>query len=120
MSEITLHTRIARSVEAIRRSFVDHFFYLTGTTLENANISTTTRRSRMRFATACWRRWSCKVSSISARGTKTVAYLLAEFLTGPHLANNILNLKLGDRVHEAIRHSRRSHRTALALAERLR
>jgi starch phosphorylase len=36
------------------------------------------------------------------RGAKSVAYLSAEFLMGPHLANNILNLKLGDPVREAI------------------
>ncbi len=31
-----------------------------------------------------------------------MAYLSAEFLLGPHLANNILNLKLGDKVREAV------------------
>src|SRR4030095_8839913 len=36
------------------------------------------------------------------QGAKTVAYMSAEYLLGPHLANNILNLKLGDRVREAI------------------
>jgi len=36
LAERFLHTRIARSVEAIRRSFVDHLFYITGRTLESA------------------------------------------------------------------------------------
>jgi starch phosphorylase len=33
---------------------------------------------------------------------KTVAYLSAEFVLGPHLENNILNPKLGEKVREAI------------------
>jgi glucan phosphorylase len=36
IAERSLHTRIARSVEAIRRSFVDNLFYVTVRTLDNA------------------------------------------------------------------------------------
>jgi|SRR5215469_3070707 len=36
------------------------------------------------------------------KGAKTVAYLSAEFLLGPHLAHNIQNLNLADKVREAM------------------
>ena len=36
------------------------------------------------------------------QGAKTVAYLSAEFLLGPHLGNNILNLRLTEKVREAM------------------
>ena len=37
LAERALHTRISRSVDAIRRSFVDNLFYVTGTTLATAS-----------------------------------------------------------------------------------
>src|SRR5262249_56651386 len=36
------------------------------------------------------------------KGAKTVAYLSAEFLLGPHLAHNIQNLNLTDKIREAM------------------
>src|SRR5262245_66691037 len=36
LAERFVHTRVARSVDAIRRSFIDNLFYISGTTLENA------------------------------------------------------------------------------------
>jgi starch phosphorylase len=36
IAERSLHTRIARSVEAIRRSFVDNLLYVTVRTFDNA------------------------------------------------------------------------------------
>ena len=102
LAERFLHTRIARSVEAIRRSFVDNLFYITGRTLERANsldhytALAYTVRDRMLA------RMVASGEFYKVRGAKTVAYLSAEFLVGPHLANNILNLKLWDKVHEAI------------------
>ena len=37
LAERALHTRISRSADAIRRSFVDNLFYVTGTTLDTAS-----------------------------------------------------------------------------------
>jgi glucan phosphorylase len=102
IAERALHTRIARSVDATRRSFVDNLFYVTGRTIANASshdlytaLAFTIRDrmlARMLAADEIYRR----------RGAKTVAYLSAEFLVGPHLANNMLNLKLTDNVREAV------------------
>src|SRR5262249_39133528 len=102
LAERALHTRIARSVEAIRRSFTDNLFYVTGRNLKNATtvdlyvaLAYTIRDrmlGRMDAATELYKRG----------GAKTVAYLSAEFLLGPHLANNILNLNLGTNVREAM------------------
>ena len=102
LAERALHTRIARSVDAIRRSFVDNLFYVTGRTLEKA--TTLDHYTALAF-TIRDRMLSRLVASSELyehRSAKAVAYLSAEFLPGPHLANNILNLKLGDKVAEAI------------------
>jgi starch phosphorylase len=102
LAERFLHTRVARSVEAIRRSFLDNLFYITGRTLQNA----TTLDYYTALSYAIRDRMLAQMVASSElykrRGAKTVAYLSAEFLLGPHLANNILNLKLGDKVREAI------------------
>jgi starch phosphorylase len=102
IAERALHTRIARSVDAIRRSFVDNLFYVTGRTLENATTLdlyialAATIRDRMLA------RMVAAEKLYQRRGAKTVAYLSAEFLLGPHLANNMLNLKLTENVREAM------------------
>jgi glycogen phosphorylase len=102
LAERALHTRVARSVDAIRRSFVDNLFYVVGRTIKNAStldhytaLAHTIRDRMLAQLTASnelYRR----------RGAKTVAYLSAEFLLGPHLANNILNLRLTEKVREAM------------------
>ena len=83
-------------------AFVDHLFYLTGTTLENANTLDHYTALAYAIRDRMLARMVVSGEFYQRQGAKTVAYLLAEFLTGPHLANNILNLKLGDKVHEAI------------------
>jgi starch phosphorylase len=102
IAERALHTRIARSVDAIRRSFADNLFYVTGRTLETA----TTRDLYTALAFTIRDRMLARMVAAEAlyqkRGAKTVAYLSAEFLLGPHLANNMLNLKLTDNVREAM------------------
>jgi starch phosphorylase len=47
-------------------------------------------------------RWISTASTYTERGSRTVAYLSAEFLMGPHLANNLINLDLYDAAREAM------------------
>ena len=102
IAERFLHTRIARSVEAIKRSFVDNLFYITGRTLKSANTIDHYTALAYTIRDRMLARMVASGEHYKVRGAKSVAYISAEFLTGPHLANNILNLKLGDRVREAI------------------
>ena len=102
IDERFLHTRIARSVEAIKRSFVDNLFYITGRTLKSANTIDHYTALAYTIRDRMLARMVASGEYYKVRGAKSVAYLSAEFLMGPHLANNILNLKLGDPVREAI------------------
>jgi len=103
IAERALHTRAARSVEALRRSFIDNLYYITGRSLETAtpvNLYTAlayTVRDRLleRFISTSER--------YRESGAKVVCYFSAEFLLGPHLGNNILNLGLWDNLAEAMR-----------------
>jgi len=47
-------------------------------------------------------RWVRTARSYAARGPKVVAYLSAEFLTGPHLGNALVNLGIEDAVRQAV------------------
>jgi glycogen phosphorylase len=101
LAERTLQTRIARSVVALRQSFLDNLIYVTGTTLETASaidlytaLAYTIRDRLLALMEATERFYK-------RRRPKTVAYLSAEFLIGPQLGANILNLQLYN-VREAL------------------
>src|SRR5580693_9316212 len=47
-------------------------------------------------------RWLSTAEQYTTHGSRTVAYLSAEFLMGPHLGNNLLNLGIYDEVREAV------------------
>jgi len=47
-------------------------------------------------------RWISTAAAYTRQGSRTVAYLSAEFLMGPHLGNNLVNLGMQDLVREAI------------------
>jgi starch phosphorylase len=102
VAERALHTRVGRSVDALRRSLIDNLFYVTGRSMRNAtpnDIYTAlayTVRDRMLegFITTA--------ESYKSSGSKTVCYFSAEYLLGPHLGNNILNLGLWENIAQAM------------------
>lgn len=102
IAERSLHTRIARSVEAIRRSFIDNLFYVTGCTLDSATPQDLYSALAFTIRDRMLGRMIAAEDFYKRRGAKTVAYLSAEFLIGPQLANNILSLQLGDNTREAM------------------
>ena len=105
MSEIAeraLHTRTARSVEALKRSFTDNLFYVVGKTFDNASRIDQYMALAYTIRDRLLARFIGTGESHKERKTRMVAYLSAEFLVGPHLGNNILNLGLWDAVGQAL------------------
>lgn len=102
IAERSLHTRIARSVDAIRRSFIDNLLYVTGRTLETATHLDLYTALAYTVRDRIIGRMVAADEIYNKRNAKTVAYLSAEFLLGPHLANNIFNMKLHQNVREAM------------------
>src|SRR5690606_621053 len=47
-------------------------------------------------------RWISTAAAYTRQGSRTVAYFSAEFLMGPHLGNNLINLGIYEQVREAI------------------
>ncbi len=94
--------RVALSPEALKRAFLDNLFYVQGKTPALATkhdyymALAYTVRDRMLH------RWISTAETYTSHGSRTVAYLSAEFLMGPHLGNNLLNLGIQTQVRQAV------------------
>jgi starch phosphorylase len=102
IAERSLHTRTARSVETIRRSFVDNLFYITGKTFEKATPYDHYIALAFTIRDRLLSRLISSYKFHDRQAAKNVAYLSAEFLVGPHLGNNILNLEMWENTQEAM------------------
>jgi glycogen phosphorylase len=95
--------RTALDKEALKRAFVDNLFYVQGkipalaTRYDYYMALAYTIRDRMLH------RWISTAEAYTQHGSRTVVYLSAEFLTGPHLGNNLINLGIYEEVGQAIR-----------------
>jgi starch phosphorylase len=94
--------RVALNPEAFKRAFLDNLFYVQGkipalaTRHDYYMALAYTVRDRMLH------RWISTAETYTTHGSRTVAYLSAEFLMGPHLGNNLLNLGIYDQVRQAV------------------
>ncbi len=94
--------RTGTSLETLRRAVLDNLFYLQGkfpaiaTPNDYYMALAYTVRDRMLH------RWLKTVESWLQKDIKVVCYLSAEFLMGPHLGNNLLNLGIEEPVREAV------------------
>ena len=99
--------RTGLSVDALKRAFADNLFYVQG----RSGLIATPNDLYMALAyTVRDRMLNRYVQTIHQyirnvtedKGLKTVAYLSAEFLLGPHLGNNLVNLGIVDEVRNAL------------------
>ncbi len=94
--------RTGLSKEAFQRAFIDNLFYMQGkfprlATLKDYYLALAyTVRDRL------LQRWVSTAAAYTKQASRTVAYLSAEFLMGPHLGNNLVNLGIYDEVRRAI------------------
>ena len=94
--------RVDLSMEAFKHAFLDNLFYVQGkipalaTRRDYYMALAFTVRDRMLH------RWISTAEAYTTHGSRTVAYLSAEFLMGPHLGNNLLNLGISEQVRQAV------------------
>ena len=94
--------RTALGKEAFKRAFLDELFYIQGKSPSLA----TQRDYYMALAYAVrdrmLQRWVSSAATYTLSASRTVVYMSAEFLLGPHLGNNLLNLDIHDTVRQSM------------------
>mgnify|MGYP001828057274 FL=1 len=92
------HTRTSMTVEAMKRAFLDNLFYIQGRFPDVATDHDLYMAAAYTVRDRMLERWIKTAQSYKCAGARTVCYLSAEFLLGPHLQNNVINLDIADKV----------------------
>jgi glycogen phosphorylase len=94
--------RAAFSKEALKRAFLDKLFYMQG----KFPALATKRDYYLALAYVVrdrlLQRWVSTAAAYTGQRSRTVAYLSAEFLIGPHLGNNLVNLGIYEEAKQAV------------------
>ncbi|HSF15165.1 MAG TPA: glycogen/starch/alpha-glucan phosphorylase [Vicinamibacteria bacterium] len=94
--------RTGNSMEALKRAFVDNLFFVQGKFFPVATLNDYYMALAYTVRDRLLARWIETSMQYLTSRARTVCYLSAEFLLGPHLGNNLLNLGICDEVEEAM------------------
>jgi glycogen phosphorylase len=95
--------RTALGADALAQSFLDNLFFVQGRSVERATVNDLYMALAHTVRDRILERWISTVKNYQAQDVRVVCYLSAEFLTGPHLANNLINLGIYDETEQAMR-----------------
>ena len=98
----TANERFTEAKDALKRAFLDNLYYKQGKFARLASGNDYYMALAYAVRDRMLQRWISTASTYTAAGSRTVAYLSAEFLIGPHLANNLINLDIYDAAREAV------------------
>ncbi|MBI1422323.1 MAG: glycogen/starch/alpha-glucan family phosphorylase [Gammaproteobacteria bacterium] len=96
----TYHTALNKN--ALQQDFLDNLFYIQGKFPTLATQNDYYMALAYMVRNRLLQRWISTASEYTDKGSRTVAYLSAEFLMGPHLGNNLINLGICDEVRTAL------------------
>ncbi len=88
--------------DTIKRSFLDHLLHMQGKFPALATRLDYYQALAMVVRDQIMQRWISTAAEYTQTGARTVAYLSAEFLMGPHLGNNLINLGIEPQVRQAM------------------
>lgn len=95
--------RTAPGVDALATSFLDNLFFVQGRSRDRATLNDLYMALAHTVRDRLVERWIETVLNYRAQDVRVVCYLSAEFLTGPHLVNNLINLGIYDDAEAAMR-----------------
>jgi glycogen phosphorylase len=98
----TEHTRTGLHPETLKAAFLDNLNYVIGRPLQPSAPEQRYEALAQTVRDRIMQRWVKQMSSWNRPETRNVAYLSAEFLLGPHLANNLLNLGITENARQAM------------------
>jgi glycogen phosphorylase len=94
-------TRTANDPQLLARAIVDQLFYLRGALPEQATPHDWYVALAYAVRDRLLDKWVRTVRTLMQKDVRVVAYFSAEFLIGPHLANNVVNLGIEAQVRQA-------------------
>lgn len=97
--------RTGMSVDTLKRAFADNLFYLQGTDEATATLYDYYKALAYTVRDRILQRFIKTRQTWLKEQVKVVCYMSAEFLTGRHLSNNLINLGIYDRVRQVVEES---------------
>jgi len=97
--------RTGLSITTLQRAMADNLFYVQGKYPEIATQNDFYMALAYTVRDRLLQRWINTTRTYVKGDVKVVCYLSAEFLLGPHLANNLINLNIYDQVRQAVEES---------------
>jgi starch phosphorylase len=94
--------RTALSKDALKNAFLDNLFYVQGKFPALATKNDYYMALAYAVRDRMLQRWISTAATYTKQASRTVAYMSAEFLMGPHLGNNLINLGIFDRVKQCM------------------
>jgi starch phosphorylase len=93
--------RTGLGIASLRQAFRDNLYYRQGRDRSTATLNDFYMAAAYAVRDRLMQRWMNTVRKVMQSDTKVVCYFSAEFLTGPHLGNNLINLGIYDQVEHA-------------------
>ena len=90
------------SVETLKQAFLDNLFFVQGKPVALATKHDYYMALAYLVRERMLDRWNGTAQSYTQNRSRTVCYLSAEFLMGPHLGNNLINMGIYEQVKQAI------------------
>lgn len=94
--------RTGLNVETLKRAFLDNLYYQQGKFPAIATPNDYYMALAYTVRDRLLQRWLSSADTYHEQGARTVCYLSAEFLLGPHLGNNLINLGLYAPIQQAM------------------
>jgi starch phosphorylase len=94
--------RVSLSKEALKHAFLDNLFYIQGKFPALATKTDYYMALAYAVRDRMLQRWISTAATYTKQGSRTVSYLSAEFLMGPHLGNNLINLGIYETARTAV------------------
>ncbi|MGV8075195.1 MAG: glycogen/starch/alpha-glucan phosphorylase [Syntrophobacteraceae bacterium] len=95
-------SRADASVAGLKHTFLEHLFYTQGRIIQLASPKDAYMALAYAVRDQLLHRWVKSLGKYRERGIKVVGYLSAEFLLGPHLENNLINLGLYEEARKTV------------------
>ena len=94
--------RTGSSIDSIKRAFLNNLFFVQGKPVALATQHDYYMALAYLVRDRMLHRWNTTAEGYTQHRARTVCYLSAEFLMGPHLGNNLINLGIYNEVKQAI------------------